>query len=210
MNSNQRKGGFTLIELLIVIGIIGFLAAAILVAVDPVKRIQDSRDAKRWAEVNAILNAILTKQVDDRQLFNGVSTAPILTTTPALNEAQVLVKDTTGIVCGVAGTRPGCGVPLDISGGLTCVADVYDTGTVEPTLYPEYLAELPMDSRVGEAPCLTTGTGTDCYIDGETGDAGSLVIGDTNSGYYIKRSSGNRIEIGACAPEQASAISVKR
>jgi len=210
MNSNQRKGGFTLIELLIVIGIIGFLAAAILVAVDPVKRIQDSRDAKRWSEVNAILNAVLTKQVDDRRLFNGVSTAPILTTTPASDEAQVLVKDTTGINCAAPATAPGCGVPLDLSGALTCVADVYDTGTVEPTLYPNYLAELPTDPRVGEAPCLTTGVGTDCYIAGETGDAGNLVIGDTNSGYYIKRSAGNRIEIGACAPEQAVAISVKR
>ncbi|MFA6604130.1 MAG: prepilin-type N-terminal cleavage/methylation domain-containing protein, partial [Patescibacteria group bacterium] len=49
--------GFTLIELLIIIGIIGFLASAILVAVDPVKRIQDARNAKRWSEVNGILNA---------------------------------------------------------------------------------------------------------------------------------------------------------
>lgn len=206
----EAKKGFTLIELLIIIGIIGFLAAAILVAVDPVGRIQDSRDAKRWSEVNAILNAILTKQVDDRRLFNGVSTAPILTTTPALDEAQVLVKDTTGIICTAAATRPGCGVNLNDTGTVTCVADVYDTGTIEPTLYPNYLAELPVDSRVGDAPCSTTGAGTDCYIVGETGLVGDEPLGDTNSGYYIKRTVGNRIEIGACAPEQATAISVKR
>jgi len=74
----KQNKGFTLIELLIIIGIIGFLAAAILVAVDPVRRIQEARDSKRWAEVNAILNAILTKQVDERAYYQGYSTAPIL------------------------------------------------------------------------------------------------------------------------------------
>ena len=43
------------------------------VAVDPVKRIQDSRDARRFAEANAILNAILNKQVDDRALFTAAA-----------------------------------------------------------------------------------------------------------------------------------------
>lgn len=56
--------GFTLIELLIVIGIIGILAAIILVAVDPAKRLKQSRNARRSAEANAILNAILNYTVD--------------------------------------------------------------------------------------------------------------------------------------------------
>src|SRR5512142_2321274 len=101
-NANRPKG-FTLIELLIVIGIIGFLAAAVLVAVDPVKRIQDSRDARRYSEVNAILNAILTKQVDDRALYNGHATAPVVTQAGA--NVQVIVSDNTGVDCTAQATR---------------------------------------------------------------------------------------------------------
>src|SRR5688572_17838306 len=106
MHTRQEKG-FTLIELLIVIGIIGFLAAAVLVAVDPVKRIQDSRDAKRYSEANAILNAVLTKQVDDRKLHNGccdTGGAPIIT--QAGTNVQVIVTDDKNIVCNAAATRP--------------------------------------------------------------------------------------------------------
>src|ERR1700741_4615744 len=101
--------GFTLVELLIVIAIIGFLAAAVLVAVDPVKRIQDSRDARRYSEVNAILNSILTKQVDDRSLYSGMSLAPIIT---HATNAQVIVSSDVGVACdtGIAGVSnyPGC------------------------------------------------------------------------------------------------------
>lgn len=61
-----RRKGFTLIELLIVIAIIGILAAIILVAVDPAKRLRQSRDARRSAEVNALLNAVLNYTVDNK------------------------------------------------------------------------------------------------------------------------------------------------
>src|ERR1051325_4185992 len=108
----QAEKGFTLIELLIVIGIIGFLAAAVLVAVDPVKRIQDSRDARRFSEANALLNAILNKQVDDRTTYNGMATAPIIT---SAGNSQVIVTNDTGIECDTALTEnyPGCNQALD-------------------------------------------------------------------------------------------------
>src|SRR3990167_759490 len=111
INARKRRSerGFTLIELLIVIAIIGFLAAAILVAVDPVKRIQDARDARRSAEVNALLNAVLNKQVDDKSLYAGASTAPIIT--QASSNVQVILKSDTDIVCNSAITRPGCNKP---------------------------------------------------------------------------------------------------
>ncbi|EKD47532.1 MAG: hypothetical protein ACD_66C00019G0006, partial [uncultured bacterium] len=44
----RTKKGFTLIELLIVIAIIAILAAAIFVALDPVTRFQEARDARRY------------------------------------------------------------------------------------------------------------------------------------------------------------------
>jgi len=54
-----RKSGFTLIELLIVIAILGILAAAVLVAINPGKRTAQARDAIRKQDVNAIANALI-------------------------------------------------------------------------------------------------------------------------------------------------------
>jgi prepilin-type N-terminal cleavage/methylation domain-containing protein len=200
MRTDPRRG-FTLIELLIVIAIIGFLMAAILVAVDPVKRIQDSRDARRYAEVNAILNAILTKQVDDRGRFDGSEDfggAQIITSQTL---AQVLVEDSTGIDCDTPALRPNCpALSTSVANGSACVADVVDDtiDVTEPflSLIPNYIAELPIDPR-----------GSGIYPDD---DDNYLPLGTGNSGYYIQRTAGNRIEIGACYPEQMAEINVKR
>ena len=46
--------GFTLIELLIVIAILGILAAAVLVAINPGKRTRQAQDAKRKNDIGAV------------------------------------------------------------------------------------------------------------------------------------------------------------
>jgi len=56
----QKKLGFTLIELLIVIAILGILAAAVMVAINPRKRLAQSRDAQRKSQVNGIANALVS------------------------------------------------------------------------------------------------------------------------------------------------------
>lgn len=333
MHKKLNSKGFTLIELLIVIGIIGFLAAAVLVAVDPVKRIQDSRDARRYSEANALLNAVLTKQVDDRRLYDAVTDAPIIT---SATNSQVIVTSTTGIECDLSLTEnfPGCAQTLDtstrtVSGSAVssgnvvtgtgssyltqlrvgdtvtngtatcviksiesntqftcvtgqpatayssainvfsknCVANISDTFTAVGTaagagttitgtdtnftvqvavgdtltsastgtclvtaiasatsltcsvapatafagaftvtkanaLVPNYMASAPIDPR---------GTGTVVCDTGCTTNAvGIQTLGTTNTGYYVHRTSGNRLEVGACKPEQANAVSVKR
>ena len=270
MRNSRHQRGFTLIELLIVIGIIGFLAAAVLVAVDPVKRIQDSRDSRRYSESNALLNAILNKQVDDRALYNGVGGANNgrIADQGTGTNVQVIVSSDVGIVCNDQTARPGCNKPMDTTtANKNCVANlsgtfvatgtatstlaaVAGTGTAftaqiaagdtvsdgvnsctvlsvssssaftctaNPTpgafsaatltvtrssaaLFPAYIASIPLDPANG-TPC---GSGSGCTT------IGDLAIGSTNSGYYIQRSTGNRIEIGACKTEQAAAISVKR
>jgi len=59
------KKGFTLIELLIVIAIIAILAVIVFVALDPLTRFQDARDAERWSDVAAVLDSAKLDQVDN-------------------------------------------------------------------------------------------------------------------------------------------------
>ena len=67
--TNQR--GFTLIELLIVITIIAALAVAVFVALNPIKRLADSRDARRVSDVETILTAIHEYIVDNKGTVPG-------------------------------------------------------------------------------------------------------------------------------------------
>ena len=62
---NTRLAGFTLIELLMVVVIISTLAVVVFVALNPAKRISDSKDARRTTDVDSILTAIQTYIVDN-------------------------------------------------------------------------------------------------------------------------------------------------
>lgn len=56
MKSAQRKG-FTLIELLLVIAIVGVLAAIVLLAINPAKRLAQARDSGRKSDVSQLATA---------------------------------------------------------------------------------------------------------------------------------------------------------
>jgi len=66
--------GFTLIELLVVIAIMVILMGIVLVAVNPGRQYQLSRDAKRQSDVNAILNALNQFQVDHNGRVDDIGT----------------------------------------------------------------------------------------------------------------------------------------
>lgn len=58
--------GFTLIELLVVIGILAILLAITLIAINPARQFQQSNNAKRSSDVNAILNSINQYMADNK------------------------------------------------------------------------------------------------------------------------------------------------
>jgi prepilin-type N-terminal cleavage/methylation domain-containing protein len=71
----KKNAGFTLIELLIVITIIAALAVVVFVALNPIKRLADARDARRASNTEAILTAIHQYVADNKgSLPPGVST----------------------------------------------------------------------------------------------------------------------------------------
>ena len=58
INTNNNVKGFTLIELLIVIGILGVLAAAVVVVLNPAELLAQSRDAQRLSDLGNINSAL--------------------------------------------------------------------------------------------------------------------------------------------------------
>lgn len=72
---NKRQQGFTLIELLVVIGVLAILLAITLIAINPNKHFQDSRNAQRRSDILAVLNGIY-----EYQAANAGTTPPTLST----------------------------------------------------------------------------------------------------------------------------------
>jgi prepilin-type N-terminal cleavage/methylation domain-containing protein len=69
------KKGFTLIELLIVIGIIGILAAAVIVVLNPAELLAQARDGTRLSDIDSVSSAVnlYIASVDDIELLNGAT-----------------------------------------------------------------------------------------------------------------------------------------
>jgi prepilin-type N-terminal cleavage/methylation domain-containing protein len=163
----MAKKGFTLIELLIVIAIIGILAAIVLVAVDPAKRLAQSRDARRAAEVNSILNAILNYTVDHvgtlpASLLNAASNTPLI-----IGTANSGCDDTRA-----------CAVSIVNTSATTTAVSCANLGA--DGLVDTYIASMPIDPR---GTHLTSGfvyssAATGYYV--EKSDGGRVTVGSCN------------------------------
>lgn len=134
MQNNRR--GFTLIELLIVIAIIAILAASLFVALNPAKRFQDARDAKRNNDSEAVVAALKAYQIDNNGSYPAAVTALVAATAYTIGTN------------GVAGCNAGC------------TAKVTDAGCVDMAslVTGGYMGSVPKDPSTG------TDLKTDYYV----------------------------------------------
>lgn len=135
LNCGGKKGkqaGFTLIELLIVITIIAALAVTVFVALNPSKRLEDSRDARRTSDVDTILTAIHAAIVD-----SGGTMPSSMGSLTAGQDYQI--GTATAGNCTPALTAGGC----TTNAANACV----DLGTD----LTDYLASIPLDASGGTA-----------------------------------------------------------
>ena len=90
----KQHRGFTLIELLIVIGILGVLAAAILVALNPLEQFARGRDSGRITTVNQLGHSIQGYHASQNSVY-PVQSAAWMTTLQTAAELKALPTNPT-------------------------------------------------------------------------------------------------------------------
>lgn len=84
-SSDSSSQGFTLIELLVVIAVIGVLAAAVLIAIDPIQQLARGRDSGRKTSVSQLGNAMTA-------YYTARSTLPTVAQWQTAGANQALVQ----------------------------------------------------------------------------------------------------------------------
>lgn len=118
MNLPKLKKGFTLIEILLVVAILSILLVVVFAALNPAQRLIDTRNARRWNDVNQILTAVHECIID-----NDLSTCG-LGTTVALSQLGA---------CASGGTDPCTGAAAACLDLETELANYISNVPVDPT-----------------------------------------------------------------------------
>lgn len=168
MNRKLMKG-FTLIELLVVIGIIGILAAVVLVAVNPGRQFAQARDTQRRSDLLQITNAIYQFAAEhDGNL-------------PDTDGVDTTSNFPTAATCIGTGT---CALNTDCGTGaaFNLAAATNEAGT--EIIVPTYIAALPADPSGG----LPADTGYCISVNGATGRVTASAQGElTGAAITVER-----------------------
>lgn len=93
---NKKIKAFSLIEILIVVALMIILATITIIAINPAKNFQDTRNAQRSSDVSAILNAVTQYTSEQGNLLSDLGTVPLCTDTPAEIGTETGMVDLTG------------------------------------------------------------------------------------------------------------------
>lgn len=118
----KQKKGFTLMEILLVIGLLAVLAVVVFVALDPAKRFQDTRNARRTTDIQNILSAVHTFVNDSKGTFPS-----------SIPSAETQIgTDTTGCAIATGGCAAVAASCVDISSATTGVGKYLKSIPVDP------------------------------------------------------------------------------
>jgi prepilin-type N-terminal cleavage/methylation domain-containing protein len=70
--SKLQKEGFTLIEILLVVAILSILLVVVFASLNPAQRLIDTRNARRWSDINNVLTAVHECIIDNDLATCGV------------------------------------------------------------------------------------------------------------------------------------------
>lgn len=160
MIRNMKKG-FTLIELLVVIGIIGILAAVVLVAVNPGRQFAQARDTQRRSDLLTITNAIYQFAAEHDGNLPDNDNDDTRNTFPG--GADSGVTETCIGTAAACASNPACGTAAAFNLATAGAEDGPDADTaIDDPIVPTYIADVPSDPSIGDdadtAYCISLGS----------------------------------------------------